>query len=519
MRPTVRSLVARYAVAILAVVVALLGRLALDPLIGDRLPFLFFALAVAAVAWHGGLGPSLLALLLGLLACAYFFLEPRYSLVESVARSQIQVTGFLFLGVTIGLFSQALRAARRRAESSAGEANRRRWELEQEVLQRKRLELELQRRAEELAQADRRKDEFLAMLGHELRNPLGPIRNAVGVMRLLGLGEPQLVWARDVIDRQVVQLARLVDDLLDVSRISRGKIVLQTERLDLAGLVRNVVEDCRRDFDDAGLCLALDLGDTSVWVDGDRARLTQVMTNLLQNSLKFTERGGQVSIRVETAGQWAILRVRDTGVGIDPEMLPRLFETFAQADRSLDRSKGGLGLGLALVKGLVSLHGGEVSAFSGGRGQGAEFVVKLPLESDPAIFSGPRGLGAGDPASAARKLRILVVEDNHDAAESLRLLLELFGCEVAVAHSGPAGVEAATAWRPEVVLCDIGLPGMSGYEVVAALRRHPATATARLIALTGYGQEEDRRRSREAGFDQHLVKPVDPATLREVLTL
>jgi PAS domain S-box-containing protein len=377
---------------------------------------------------------------------------------------------------------------------------------------------ELKRAEESLREADRRKDEFLAMLAHELRNPLGPIRNAVGVMGLLDLTDANLRRPREMIERQVQHLTRLVDDLLDVSRISRGKIKLQKGRLDLARLVRVTVEDRAPEFEKAGLSVTLQLPEVPVWVEGDPTRLAQVLDNLLQNALKFTERGGQVFVRVEADERQAAVRIRDTGAGIEPDLLARLFDTFSQADRSLDRSKGGLGLGLALVKGLVELHGGEVRAASAGKGHGAEFVFTLPRQPEPAAVT-----EAGDrlrtSARAGRRLRILVVEDNLDAAESLRMLLELFGHEVEVAHTGPEGVQTALQWRPDVVLCDIGLPGLDGYGVVSELRRNPATAAARVIALTGYGSDDDRRRSRQAGFDQHLTKPVDPETLKDVVAL
>jgi CheY-like chemotaxis protein len=319
-----------------------------------------------------------------------------------------------------------------------------------------------------------------------------------------------------MMERQVGHLTRIVDDLLDASRLTRGGLALRTERLDLARLARVTVEDYHAAFAAAGLTTVVDVPEVPVWMQGDPTRLTQVLGKLLQNAIKFTPRGGTVSVRLAAdAGRGeAVLTVRDSGDGIDPALLPRLFEPLTQADRSLDRSKGGLGLGLALVKGLVVLHGGEVRAASDGPGRGAEFTVRLPMQPEPAAITGM-------PADAARphnKLRVLVVEDNRDAAESLRLLLELYGYEVAVAYTGPAGVETAREWRPDAVLCDIGLPGLDGYGVVRALRRDPSTAAARVIAVTGYGSDEDRERSHEAGFDAHLTKPADPAALQELLT-
>jgi PAS domain S-box-containing protein len=373
------------------------------------------------------------------------------------------------------------------------------------------------RAAEEaLREADRRKDEFLAMLAHELRNPLAPIRNATEVLRLIGPADPNLARARDLIGRQVTHMARLVDDLLDVSRISRGKILLRRQRLDLVPLVRAAVEDHRPLLERGGVRLSVEAPAGPLWVDGDATRLAQVVGNLLHNANKFTNTGGQVLVRL-TAGPdaTAVLAVRDTGIGMDAGMLTRLFEPFSQADRSLDRSRGGLGLGLALVKGLMELHGGTVRAASDGPGQGTEIILTLPLCPAPA------GLTAASPAGqpvGARSLRVLVVEDSRDTAESLQMVLELAGHQVGVAHAGDEGVAMARQMRPDVVLCDIGLPGgMDGFAVARALRADPEQYAVTLIAISGYGQDEDQRRARQAGFDRHLTKPVDPAALKALL--
>jgi PAS domain S-box-containing protein len=371
-------------------------------------------------------------------------------------------------------------------------------------------------RAEEaLREADRRKDEFLAMLAHELRNPLAPIRSsAEALRRLVPDIDARADRALRMIDRQVVHMTRLVDDLLDVSRISRGKILLRQEPLDLVPLVLATVEDHRTLFDEARLTLAAELADEPLWVTGDPTRLAQVLGNLLQNAAKFTNPGGRVTVRVGPApdAREAVLEVEDTGIGMDPEMLSRLFEPFSQADRSLARSRGGLGLGLALVKGLVHLHGGTIEAFSGS--SGSRFVLHFPRSRETAAAVEP----APAAESAAPSRSVLVIEDYPDAAESLRLLLELSGHRVEVAATGRAGVEAARRLRPDVVLCDIGLPGgMDGYAVARALREGGENDETLLVALSGYGQEEDRRRALESGFDLHLTKPVDPAVLSELL--
>jgi signal transduction histidine kinase len=374
-----------------------------------------------------------------------------------------------------------------------------------------------------LDRAGRARDEFLAMLAHELRNPLGTISNAIQVLRLRGHGDGAFERALDTAERQVRHQARLVDDLLETSRVTRGVVELRREPLDLAVLVRAVAAEQRSALAQARLKLVLDLPEERLTVRGDRLRLSQTLSNLLRNAVKYTPAGGRVTVRVRAVDGRAEVTFRDTGAGIAADVLPHVFEVFAQGDHSLDRSKGGLGVGLAVVRGLVELHGGEVVAESAGPGLGAEFTLRLPLEPDPAARAialelRPTGVPAAAPAPAGlASRRILVVEDNPDAAESLRDFLELSGHEVELANSGLDGVQAARQFHPEIVLCDLGLPGMDGFAVAAALRRDPSTASARLIAVTGYGHEEDRRRSKAAGFDLHLTKPVDPARLRQVL--
>jgi len=371
------------------------------------------------------------------------------------------------------------------------------------------LDITERRRTEEaLKAADRHKNEFLAMLGHELRNPLTPIRNAVHVLRRLGATDAATKRAHEMIERQLHHMTRLIDDLLDISRVSSGKVLLRREHLDLVDLVRNVIEDERSDAEAGRLTLEGNLPSQPLWILGDATRLAQSVSNLLINAVKFTSPGGRVVVDLITeADRVATIRVRDTGMGLDSELMDRLFQPFIQADRSLDRSRGGLGLGLSLVKAFVELHGGRVEVQSDGPGRGASFSIRLPLEPQaatsqrtPIVPSGPR--------------RILVIEDNVDAAESMQLMLELSGHTVAVAWSGAEGLMTAATFLPELVLCDIGLPGqMDGYEVARALAADPTLAPARRVAISGYGQEEDRQRAREAGFEEHLVKPVDPDAL------
>jgi signal transduction histidine kinase/ActR/RegA family two-component response regulator len=366
-----------------------------------------------------------------------------------------------------------------------------------------------------LARADKVKDELLSMLAHELRNPLGTISNALQVLRMKGDGDDTRKRAIQTAERQVLHQAMLIDDLLEASRVTRGQVELQCEDLDLAELVRETVDGYRGRLADLGLEIGLELADEPLRVRGDRLRLSQALSNLLDNAAKFTRPGGRIAVRAArtAGGRRAEISVRDNGVGVDPEELPYVFEVFTQGDHSLDRSLGGLGVGLAVVKGLVEMHGGEVTAQSEGKGKGSEFTFRVPLVA--AAEQPADAESRAVPTNGSRK--ILVVEDNPDAAAMMRDFLELSGHQVELAASGKDGIAAARQFHPEVVLCDLGLPGMNGYEVAEQLRRDPSTRAAKLIAVTGYGRDEDRRRSKEAGFDMHLTKPVDPAKLRALL--
>ncbi|HZT81667.1 MAG TPA: ATP-binding protein [Gemmataceae bacterium] len=368
-----------------------------------------------------------------------------------------------------------------------------------------------------LQQGVRQRDDFLAMLAHELRNPLAPIRNAVEMLRRQDRLDPEQVgWAADLVDRQSQQLTRMVDDLLEVSRITRGKITLKPEPADLATIVHRAVESSRPLIDARQHHLSVALADEPLRVRADVARLTQVLTNLLNNAAKYTDEGGHIALTVERQGREAVLRVRDSGMGIPADLLPRVFEPFTQGGRSGERVQGGLGLGLAVARKLVEMHGGRVQAFSDGPGRGSEFVVRLPLLAWERPAAAPAGEGTGRPAGDSGR-RVLVVEDNRDAADSLAVLLRLAGHEVRVAYDGPSALAEAPRFRPDVILLDIGLPRLDGCEVARQLRRQTGLQDVLLVALTGFGQEQDRRRSREAGFDAHFVKPVDFAALQAVL--
>jgi PAS domain S-box-containing protein len=371
---------------------------------------------------------------------------------------------------------------------------------------------------DELREVDRRKDEFLATLAHELRNPLAPIRNSLHVLRLAP-DAAQSERVHEMIDRQVNHLIRLVDDLLEVARITSGKIELRRERIELAEVVRAAVEASRPAIERARHELVLALSPDPLVLDADGVRLAQIVGNLLNNAAKYTEERGTIWVRAEREGDWVTLSVRDTGVGIPPAMLPRVFDLFTQVDRTLGRAQGGLGIGLALVKRLVEMHGGRVEARSAGRGEGSVFTVRLPLA--PALARAPDSAASdAEPlAPHTQRRKFLVVDDNRDAADSLALLLRLQGAEVRVAYDGPSALDSARASRPDIVLLDLGLPGMDGFEIAAQMRAESALAGTRLVALTGWGQPEHRRATREAGFDHHLVKPVDMGDLRALLTL
>ncbi|HLL17931.1 MAG TPA: response regulator [Rubrivivax sp.] len=384
--------------------------------------------------------------------------------------------------------------------------------LQEEIVERRRAELRLE-------EAGKRKDEFLAMLSHELRNPLAPIGNAVEIIRRIGGHDSKLKWAADITERQVRQLKRLVDELLDVARISQGKIVLQNAPLELGALLTQCVEIHRPTLAARRQTLTQALPAGPVWVVGDAARLQQVLNNLLSNASKYTPEGGSVNVAIALEGGQAVLSVRDNGVGIEASLLPRVFDLFEQGSRTLDRSQGGLGVGLTLVQRLVKLHEGRVEAHSAGPGQGAEFRVYLPFRpAPPAVPSSDVSVAAlADLAKVPR--RVLLVDDNVDIVESTADMLAMAGHTLRCAHDGAQALAMAQEFAPEVVLLDIGLPGLDGYQVARLLRQLPQLRHTRLIALTGYGMAADRQRSRDAGFDHHLTKPVDPSALRALIEL
>jgi PAS domain S-box-containing protein len=382
-----------------------------------------------------------------------------------------------------------------------------------DITERRKLEDALRERAVELSEADRRKNEFLATLAHELRNPLAPLRNGLQILRLSHGDPPATGQALDMMERQLSQMVHLVDDLLDLSRVSRGTIELRQERIELAQIVEQAVEMSRPIVEEAGHRLSIHFPPSPIYIDADLTRLAQVFSNLLNNAAKYTERGGEIRLSVEQQDSEVVISVKDNGIGIPSEMLPYVFDMFTPVNRNLERSQGGLGIGLSIVKKLVEMHGGSVAATSDGAGRGSQFVVRLPV-----VLSVVQAQSDDEePARPTGRRRILVVDDNRDAAVSLAMILRLLGNESVTAHDGLDAVRQAAAFRPDIILLDIGMPGLNGYDTAREIRAQPWGKGVLLVALTGLGQDEDRRQSEDAGFDKHIVKPIDIATLKALL--
>jgi PAS domain S-box-containing protein len=373
------------------------------------------------------------------------------------------------------------------------------------------------RQFEELQESRQRTHEFLAMLSHELRNPLAPLKTSVELLRMRDQTDPVVARAREVIDRQVQHLTHIIDELLDASRINSGRITLASETLDLENIIARALEAARPLLDSKGHSLEVKPPARPAWIRGDLTRLTQVFVNLLNNAAKYTPAGGhvEVEVRVREAQEGVAVHIRDDGIGIAAELLPRVFDLFTQGQRPLDRTDGGLGVGLALVHRIVSLHGGTVKALSAGSGRGTELIVTLPLSSEETPMTA--GADSQQTERQHKRRRLMVIDDNKDAAESMSMLFELWGHEVICVYDGRAALAEAARYRPDAVFLDIGLPGMDGYQFAERLRELPESAGTVLVAITGYGQDEDRRRSRQAGIDHHLVKPVAPDTLQRLI--
>ncbi len=435
----------------------------------------------------------------------------------AVLRSKVAVFAELFSkGRALELANRKLMTEvgeRRKAEERLHELNE---TLDRRVTERTNT---VELREAELRDANRRKDEFLATLAHELRNPLAPVRNAVQLLRLKGQATPELQWSTDVIDRQIQAMSRLIDDLMDVSRINQGKIELRRDWVSTEDVLRDAVESSRPLIDECGHELVLVLPEQQLSLHADRTRLTQAFMNLLNNAAKYMDRGGRIEMVAQHAGNDVVVTVKDQGIGIPGDRLQNVFELFSQVESTLSRSRGGLGIGLSLTQRLVEMHGGTVLARSEGAGLGSEFEVRLPLTPEPSQNMSPppsQALGV-ERFIPSQELRILIADDNQDACATLASLLELMGYRIRQAHDGQAAVDAVADFDPQVVLLDIGMPKLNGYEACRQIRDLPGGAARTIVACTGWGQADDRRRSDEAGFDQHLVKPVDPAVLFELL--
>jgi two-component system CheB/CheR fusion protein len=448
-----------------------------------------------------------------------------FRIINEYSREPVEnpVTKVLRDGVTVGLANHTLLIARDGTERPIDDSGAPIQDAQGQILgavlvfrdiaERRRLERTLVQQAADLAEADRRKNEFLAMLSHELRNPLAAVCSALELVRC-GLGQDDFQMAHEIMERQTQHMVRLVHDLLDVSRVVRGHIELRKEPVELAAAMQHAIEEAQRLIRDRGHQLTLSLPAEPMWVEADRVRLAQMIANLLDNAAKYTVPGGQIWLTAEPSGDMAEVRVRDNGVGISPEMLPRVFDLFSQADCSLDRSQGGLGVGLAVVRTLAEMQAGTVEARSAGLGQGSEFVLRIPLSTTHPSKDDQRWKPA-----AVDPRRILVVDDNRGAAQVLQMLLtRTWGHQVLVAHDGMTALQMAKTFRPDLVLLDIGLPGMNGYEVARHLRHQPETTKAMLVALSGYSQEESPGEAGETNFDTYLVKPASLTSLEPLFT-
>jgi signal transduction histidine kinase/CheY-like chemotaxis protein len=490
-----------YLVAILGAAAVVATRAVVYNPLGTLIATLVFLVAILAAGVTGGWKPGLLATGLCIIG-VLFFTGPNYAIRIPKESDVVRILAYVGGGVAISLLCEGLRRAWARVED-------RQRQLEQEIAERARAE-------EQLRENDRRKDEFLATLAHELRNPLAPLSNALQLWSYVENDSDEMENLRIVMKRQVDQMTRLIDDLLDVSRISRGKIPLRPARVDLAAIVAEAIDSHQSLADSGGHRLTLGVPPEPVSTEGDATRLLQIFGNVLHNAIKFTPPGGLIAVSVERAGQNAVVRIRDSGCGIPPEMLSQIFEMFRQVDQSLGREQGGLGIGLTLVKRLVELHGGTITANSGGVGKGSEFVITLPANT----ASAPRGTSQSErpkPAKDEVRRRILVVDDARASAETLAQLLRAIGHDVATAHDGRSAVDWTVRNKPEVVFLDIAMPGMDGYEVARRIRQTDGLEEIILVALTGYGQEQDRHRARDAGFNHHLTKPTSLSALRNVL--
>jgi len=440
---------------------------------------------------------------------------PIILLVGVAADASVTATALALLGnvtilerpVRVTTLVSALRTAVR--------ARRRQYEVRNTLLELTNAHAALHAQSERLRDSDRRKDEFLATLAHELRNPLAPIRNALQIIQIAGNNRPAVEQARAMMERQLGQMVRLIDDLLDVSRISRGKFELRKERIELAAAIKSAIDTAQPLIDAAGHQLMMSGSPGPVYLDADPVRLAQVFSNLLNNAAKYMERGGKIWLTVTPADGEVVVSVRDTGIGIPADALPGIFDMFSQVDHSLEKAQGGLGIGLMLVKQLLEMHGGRIEAKSEGSGKGSEFIAHLPVVN--VVPPRQTANTADEPRARTLACRILVADDNRDAAESMSTVLRLMGNEVRTVHDGLQAVEEAAAFRPDLVLLDIGMPRLNGYDAARRIRAERWGKSTLIVAMTGWGQDEDKRRASEAGFDRHFTKPVDPGDIEKLI--
>jgi signal transduction histidine kinase/ActR/RegA family two-component response regulator len=499
-----------YLIAILGSVVVLGLRFSTDTPTRGFFTSLAFLLAVLAAGLVGGWKPAVLATLVCLANERFFFTNPKHSFSIPSGGDTMRMLVYAASGIAISLLCEGLQ----RAWSRVAERQR---QLEREMSERLAVAQERLHLVDQLRQADRRKDEFLATLAHELRNPLAPLSNALELWRFAKNKPEQLDELREMMQRQVRQMTRLIDDLLDVSRISRGKISLRTERVELRSLVNTALESVKPVIGASNHRLEISLPEEPVFVHGDATRISQVVGNVLNNAIKYTPEGGHIWLSVARERDKASISVRDTGCGIPTDHLSNIFEMFQQVDQTLDRSQGGLGIGLTLAKRLIEMHGGTIEATSDGPGQGSEFLIRFPtIAAEESGEAEPAPSVAATPELPRR--RILVVDDVHESAQTLARMLQTIGQEVSTAHDGYAALAHVREHRPEAVFLDIAMPGMNGYEVARRIRASHDAEAPMLVALTGYGQDDDRRRAQEAGFDFHLTKPASIEQLTSLLS-
>jgi signal transduction histidine kinase/CheY-like chemotaxis protein len=484
-----------YVLALLGVLAAAAVRYQMGPVLGGTIPVVLFTVPVILVALYGGFGPGIFATLCSAAISDYLFVEPVGRFGLETPASVVVMGSFLAIGITISYFGHRMKALQLRLADQASK---------------------LAAANSELEESSRRKDEFLAMLAHELRNPLAGISTAAELLRLGRGTQARIAQTAEVIGRQVRHMTKLVDDLLDVSRVTRGLVMIDKQPVDLKEALRGAIEQVRAPIEAKRQRLGLRVPDADVCVCGDRIRLTQVISNLVGNASKYSPAGRAIDVELRLLATTVELEVLDQGQGIDPDLLPHVFDLFVQAERTPDRSQGGLGIGLALVKRIVELHEGSVAAHSAGRGHGSRFTVCLPrLEQGRPARQQAAGTAAAPAAPAA--MRILVVDDNRDAADTVALLLDASGHTAFVEYDAGAALARAGAERLDAVILDIGLPEQDGRELCRTLKAMPHLADTVFIALSGYGQEHDRQRSLQAGFDRHLVKPVDTEELLQAL--